>query len=75
VKRFGDEATIRWKNGMNSPRTTRSIELSGDKIGVPSKNGAGFDDCRNGFKSFSTKLLTDCAEFPALFILELDSTR
>ena len=43
----------RYRRSSRRPPIARTIELSGDKIGVPSKNGSGFDDSRDGFKSFS----------------------
>ena len=52
---------------------TGTIELSGDQIGVPSKNGSWFDDCRDGFKSFSAELFADSGKFSPLFIFQPDS--
>ena len=50
-----------------------TIELSSDKLGVPSKNGSGFDDGRDGLESFSSELLADGSKLSPFFILEPDS--
>ena len=45
-----------------------TIELPRHQVSMPSENGGGLDDCRDGLKRLSSELLAYCGEFTPLFV-------